>query len=32
MIDVNGMYYVYINECTVTDGLGGDVRISGDAT
>ena len=32
MIDVNGMYYVYINEYTITDGLGGDVRISGDVT
>ena len=32
MIDVNGKYYVYINECTITDGVGGDVRISGDVT
>ena len=32
MIDVNGKYYVYINECTVTDGLGGDVTISGGVT
>ena len=23
---------MYINECTITDGLGGDVRISGDVT